>query len=65
MTMHGVMTVVIGIMMVATLGIVITGMFGLARTTSPRRSNKLMQYRVVFQAVTLVLVIFFLWLMRS
>ena len=63
--MHGVMTVVIGIMMVATLGIVITGMFGLARTTSPRRSTKLMQYRVVFQAVTLVLVIFFLWLMRS
>lgn len=65
MTMHGVMTVVIGILMVATLGIVMTGMLGLAKTSSPRRSNKLMQYRIVFQAVTLVLVVFFLWLMRS
>jgi hypothetical protein len=63
--MHGVMTVVIGFMMLATLGIVLAGMLGLARSSSPRRSNKLMQYRVAFQFATLVLLILFMWLLKA
>jgi hypothetical protein len=48
-------TIVIGLMMVATLGVLIAGMVGMVRETDPRRSNKLMQYRVLFQAGALAL----------
>ena len=48
-------TILIGLMMLGTLGVLIAGMIGMVRETDPRRSNKLMQYRVAFQAGALVL----------
>ena len=63
--MHGIMTVLIGIMMFATLGVLIAGFVGLLRDGDPRRSNKLMQWRIVLQGVTVLLFVIFMSLLRS
>jgi hypothetical protein len=63
--MHGFMTVLIGIMMFATLGVLIAGFVGLARDGDPRRSNKLMQWRIVLQGTTILLFVIFMSLLRS
>ena len=47
--MHGFLTVLVGILMLATLGVLIAGMVGMVREGNPRRSNKLMQWRVLLQ----------------
>ena len=54
MVMHGFMTVLIGIMMFATLGVLIAGLFGMVREGDPRRANKLMQWRVLLQGATIL-----------
>ncbi len=59
------MTVLIGIMMFATFGVLIVGLFGLVRDGDPRRSNKLMQWRVVLQGATVLLFVIFMSLLRS
>ena len=59
------MTVLIGIMMFATFGVLIAGLFGLVRDGDPRRSNKLMQWRVVLQGATILLFVIFMSLLRS
>ena len=51
--MRTVFTILIGLMMLGTLGVLVAGMIGMVRTSDPRRSNKLMQYRVIFQAAAL------------
>jgi len=54
--MKTLLTILTGIGMLATLGVMLAGMLGLARTDgSPSRSNALMRWRVVLQGVTLVL----------
>ena len=63
--MHGFMTALIGLLMLATLGVVVAGMVGMARQTDPRRSNKLMQWRVILQGATILLFIVFMSLLRS
>ena len=63
--MHGFMTVLIGIMMFATFGVLVAGLFGLVRDGDPRRSNRLMQWRVVLQGATLLLFVIFMSLLRS
>lgn len=63
--MHGFMTVLIGIMMFATLGVLIAGLAGMLRDGDPRRSNKLMQWRVVLQGATILLFVIFMSLLRS
>ncbi len=63
--MHGFMTVLIGIMMFATLGVLIAGLAGLVREGNPRRSNKLMQWRVLLQGATILLFVIFMSLLRS
>ncbi len=56
---------VVGLML-ATLGVLFAGLIGLARGGGdPRRSNKLMQWRVLLQAGTLVLFVLLLHLLRS
>jgi Hypoxia induced protein conserved region len=65
MEMHGFLTVLIGIMMLATLGVLMAGLFGLARGGDPRRSNKLMQWRVLLQGATILLFVIFMSLLRS
>jgi hypothetical protein len=48
--------ILVAIGMLATLGVLIAGMVGLARGGGdPARSNRLMRWRVALQAVTLAL----------
>lgn len=54
-----------GLAMLTTVGILIAGMLGLSRgESSGRRSNRLMQARVLSQGVTLMLVAVLLWMAR-
>lgn len=63
--MHAFLTVLIGILMLATLGVLIAGTVGMLRDGDPRRSNRLMQWRVVLQGAVLVLFAIMLSLLRS
>jgi hypothetical protein len=63
--MHKFMTIVIGIMLLATLGVLLAGLFGLVRNGDPRRSNKLMQWRVLLQGATILLFVIFMSLLHS
>jgi hypothetical protein len=63
--MHKFMTIVIGIMLLATLGVLLTGLLGLVRSGDPRRSNKLMQWRVLLQGTTILLFVIFMSLLHS
>jgi len=63
--MHTFLTVVVTISMLATLGVLVAGMVGMVRETDPRRSNKLMQWRVALQAATIVLFMILMTLLRS
>jgi hypothetical protein len=50
------LTILVGLGMLATLGTLFAGMLGMARgSSSPRQSNKLMQWRVILQGATLLL----------
>jgi hypothetical protein len=63
--MHGFLTALVGIMMIATLGVLIAGVIGLVREGNPRRSNKLMQWRVLLQGATILLFALLMSLLRS
>lgn len=53
--MHSLLTILIPIVMLATLAVLGLGVYQMIRGSDPRRSNKLMQYRVVLQGVALLL----------
>jgi hypothetical protein len=56
MAMITLLTILVAVCMLATLGTLFAGMLGMARgSASPQRSNKLMQWRVILQGVTLAL----------
>ncbi len=61
------LTVLVGLSMLATLGVMFAGMLGLARSdvAGNTRSNRLMRWRVVLQGVTLVLFLMLLVVSRS
>ncbi len=63
--MHAFLTVLIGILMLATLGILIAGVVGLVREGDPRRSNKLMQWRVLLQGAAILLFVILMSLLHS
>ncbi len=63
--MHSFLAVLVGILMLATLGVLIAGMVGLVREGDPRRSNKLMQWRVLLQGAAILLFIILMSLLRS
>jgi type II secretory pathway component PulJ len=64
--MKTVLEVLVAIMMLATLGVLFAGMFGLVRSDhDPARSNRLMRWRVILQAATLILFVILLSLLRS
>ena len=65
MGMHGFLAVLIGILMLATLGVLIAGVVGMVREGDPRRSNKLMQWRVLLQGAAILLFIILMSLLRS
>jgi hypothetical protein len=56
--------VVVGVAMLATVGTLFMGIFQMAKGGDPRRSNKLMQHRVLLQGIALVLFIIFLSLVK-
>jgi Hypoxia induced protein conserved region len=63
--MHAFLTVLIGILMLATLGVLIAGMVGMVREGDPQRSNRLMQWRVILQGAAIVLFAILMSLLRS
>jgi hypothetical protein len=63
--MKTVLTILVGLCMLATLGVMLAGMLGLARSDgNAERSNTLMRWRVVLQGVTLALFALLLLVMR-
>ncbi len=56
--------VLIVLAMLGTLGILGLGLLSMARGDSARRSNKLMQSRVLLQGIALLLFLIFMWLFR-
>jgi hypothetical protein len=60
------LTILVVIAMLATLGVLVAGMVGLVRGTSdPRKSNRLMRYRVMLQAAALALFALLMTLLKS
>ena len=57
--------IAIGLLMLGTLGVLFAGLIGMARGGDGARSNKLMQYRVLFQGAALLLAMLFMSLLRS
>lgn len=53
--METMLTVFVGIAMLATLGVLVAGLIGMARGASGASSQRLMRYRVLFQFVALAL----------
>jgi hypothetical protein len=59
------LTILVGVAMLATLGVMLAGMLGLTRSEgNAARSNTLMRWRVILQGVTLVLFMLLLLLTR-
>ncbi|HET6183846.1 MAG TPA: twin transmembrane helix small protein [Acetobacteraceae bacterium] len=57
---------IVGILMMATLGVLFAGLIGVARGGGdPRRSNRLMRWRVILQASALLMFLLMLSLLRS
>ena len=60
------LTVLLVLAMAATLGVMLYGMIGMARGDGdPMRSNRLMRWRVILQAATLVIVMLLVSLLKS
>ncbi len=61
-----VLVILIALLMLGTVGVLVAGIVGFVRGGGdPRRSNKLMQYRVLLQAGALLLFVILLSLLRS
>ena len=66
MLMNTFLTVLLVLAMVATLGVMLYGMIGMARGDGdPMRSNRLMRWRVILQAAALVIVMLLVSLLKS
>jgi len=63
--MHTFLTVLIGILLLATLGVLIAGVVGMIREQDPARSNQLMRWRVILQATAILLFVIMMTLLRS
>lgn len=63
------LTVLVALAMLGTLGVLFAGMLGLARgggdEAASRRSNVLMRWRIILQAVALLLFVLLLSLLKS
>ncbi|HEX2942671.1 MAG TPA: twin transmembrane helix small protein [Rhodopila sp.] len=63
--MRTAMIVLIAILMFATLGVLLAGLFQMVRAPDGRRSNKLMQWRVLLQGTAILLFVIMMTLLRS
>ncbi|MEN9499004.1 MAG: hypothetical protein RIS83_823 [Pseudomonadota bacterium] len=60
------LTIMVGIAMLATLGVLFAGILGMAGgSTDPQRSNWLMRWRIIFQFIAVALFGILLLLLRS
>jgi hypothetical protein len=60
------LTVLVVLALLATVGVLFAGLLGMVKGTQDgRRANKLMQYRVLFQGIALLLFIALLYMMRG
>ena len=62
--MKFVLPILVVIAMLATLGTLGLGIISMARGNDPRRSNRLMQSRVLFQGLALLLFFIFMMIYR-
>jgi hypothetical protein len=62
--MEYVLPVLVVLAMLGALGALAFGVIQMARGNDPRRSNKIMQYRVIFQGLALLLFALFMMLYR-
>ncbi len=51
--------------MLATVGVLFAGLFGMVRGVTPGRSNRLMQWRVLLQGVAILLFVLLLTLLKG
>ena len=66
LSMKTFLTILVAILMLATLGVLFAGLLGLVRGGGdPHRSNKLMQWRVILQGAALLLFALLMTLLRS
>jgi hypothetical protein len=64
--MHTFLNILVGLALLSVLGVLAAGMIGLARGDGdPRRSNKLMQWRVMLQGAALILIVLLMSLLRG
>ncbi|HQT78084.1 MAG TPA: twin transmembrane helix small protein [Rhodopila sp.] len=59
------MIILIAILMLATLGVLLAGLVQMVREPNGRRSNKLMQWRVLLQGTAILLFVIMMTLLRS
>ncbi|MFL5288480.1 MAG: twin transmembrane helix small protein [Rhodopila sp.] len=63
--MHTFFSILLGIVLLSVLGVLAAGMIGMVREGDPRRSNKLMQWRVALQALTILLLVLMMMTLRG
>lgn len=63
--MHTFASIMVGLLMLATLGILFAGLIGMARGQTGASANRFMRYRVLLQGATLVLLMVFMSLLRG
>jgi hypothetical protein len=60
-----ILTILVGLGMLATIGVLLAGMLGISRGEGdPMRSNRLMRWRVILQGVTIILFVLLLAVSR-
>lgn len=60
------LTVLVVLALLATVGVLFAGLLGMVKGTQDgQRSNKLMQYRVAFQGLALLLFIILLYMLKG
>ena len=63
--MRAFLTILTGLLLLATLGVLIAGMITMVRGGSPERSNRLMRYRVMFQGAAIILLAIMMSMLHS
>jgi hypothetical protein len=63
--MHTFASIAIGVLMLATVGVLFAGLIGMVRGDSGAASNRLMRYRVLLQGATLLLLVLFMSILRG
>lgn len=62
--MTTILAILVALAMLAVVGVLLAGVVGLIRGSDPRRSNQLMQWRVLLQGIAILLFVLLLTLLR-